>query len=70
MCIIQQPGLAAVDPPTEKAASSSSGLYTTTSGEMDVGTHYFYCSISTHCAEWDVRHGKRHKREQRDLKSF
>ena len=35
---------------TEKATSSSSGSYTTTSGEMDVGTHYFYCSISTHCS--------------------
>ncbi|CAL6292745.1 unnamed protein product [Bathycoccus prasinos] len=36
---------------TSKAASSSSGLYTTTSGQMGVGTHYFYCSIGTHCAD-------------------
>ncbi len=43
-------GTCSGDPPTEKAASSSSGSYTTTSGEMDVGTHYFYCSIGTHCA--------------------
>ena len=35
---------------TSKAASSNSGSYTTTSGEMDVGTHYFYCSIGSHCA--------------------
>ena len=35
---------------TRKTASSTSGSYTTTSGEMDVGTHYFYCSIGTHCA--------------------
>ena len=35
---------------TSKAASSSSGSYTTTSGDMDVGTHYFYCSIGAHCA--------------------
>ena len=30
---------------TSKATSSS---YTTTSGDMDVGTHYFYCSIGAH----------------------
>ena len=35
---------------TRKTASSTSGSYTTTSGEMDVGTHYFYCAIGTHCA--------------------
>ena len=35
---------------TRKTASSTSGSYTTTSGEMDVGTHYFYCGIGTHCA--------------------
>ena len=35
---------------TVKAASSSSGSYTTTSGQMDVGTHYFYCSIGSHCS--------------------
>ena len=32
---------------TSKATSSS---YTTKSGDMDVGTHYFYCSIGAHCA--------------------
>ncbi|CAL6291923.1 unnamed protein product [Bathycoccus prasinos] len=37
---------------TSKAEAASSGSYTTTSGEMDVGTHYFYCSINdgAHCA--------------------
>ena len=35
---------------TVKVASSSSGSYTTTSGQMDVGTHYFYCSIGSHCS--------------------
>ena len=35
---------------TSKAEAASSGSYTTTSGEMDVGTHYFYCSIGAHCA--------------------
>ena len=35
---------------TSKAASSPSGSYTTTIGEMDVGTHYFYCSIGSHCS--------------------
>ena len=35
---------------TSKAEAASSGSYTTTSGEMDVGTHYFYCSIGSHCA--------------------
>ena len=33
---------------TSKATSSS---YTTKSGDMDVGTHYFYCSISDHCSK-------------------
>ena len=33
---------------TSKAEAASSGSYKTTSGEMAVGTHYFYCSI--HCA--------------------
>merc|ERR1712216_638484 len=32
---------------TSKATSSS---YTTKSGDMDVGTHYFYCSIGSHCS--------------------
>ena len=32
---------------TSKATSSS---YTTKSGDMDVGTHYFYCSIPGHCS--------------------
>ncbi|CAL6292695.1 unnamed protein product [Bathycoccus prasinos] len=35
---------------TSKAASSSSGSYTT-SGDMDVGMHYFYCSINEHCSD-------------------
>ena len=35
---------------TSKAEAASSGSYKTTSGEMAVGTHYFYCSIGTHCA--------------------
>jgi hypothetical protein len=34
---------------TEKASTSVSS-YTTTSGQMDIGTHYFYCSIGTHCS--------------------
>ena len=33
-----------------KAASSSSGSYATTSGQLDTGTHYFYCSIGSHCS--------------------
>ena len=37
---------------TSKAEAASSGSYKTTSGEMAVGTHYFYCSINdgAHCA--------------------
>ena len=35
---------------TSKADEASSGSYTTTSGQLDVGTHYFYCSISGHCS--------------------
>jgi hypothetical protein len=37
---------------TSKAEAASSGTYTTTSGQMAVGTHYFYCSINdgAHCA--------------------
>ena len=33
-----------------KKSIMSSGSYTTTSGQMDVGTHYFYCSIGNHCS--------------------
>ena len=38
---------------TSKAEAASSGSYKTTSGEMAVGTHYFYCSINdgAHCEQ-------------------
>jgi len=36
---------------TVKAALSSSGLYMMKSGLMHVGTHYFYCSIGSHCSD-------------------